>query len=414
MPDLLFPDGFLWGAATSAHQTEGQNTHSDWWAWEQASKLPPSGRACDSWNRWREDIEAAAELGLGVYRISVEWARVEPEAGRFDHSAIEHYAEILRRARAHGMQTMVVLWHFTNPAWLADVNDWLWQQAPERFASYAAVMARGLGDLVDYWATLNEANTYVWRGYIVGVWPPGRGNAGLGAALAYRGLLHGHRMARKAIKEELGEGVPVGLTHVLAWPHPAEKGGHFSAPMCAWWNFLANDLFLDRAAPHCDWLGAQYYHDSPATAFSIADADGEWPRTDMGWRVVPRGIYEVVMRAWRRYRLPILITENGLADSQDAQRARFIIDHVAWLHKAIADGADVRGYLHWSLLDNFEWAHGFAPRFGHVEVDYDTLERRIRPSARVYAEMIRRNGVPEGFGNEFTYANGTGSLAPNG
>lgn len=414
MIDRTFPDGFVWGASTSAHQIEGDNIGSDWWAWEQAGgAIEPSGAACDSWHRWCDDLDIAGELGLDVVRISVEWARVEPEPGYYDESVLVHYAGVLAEARARGLRTMVVLWHFTNPQWLAARGDWVWRDAPDRFARYATVVARHLGELVDYWATVNEVNTYAWRGYILGVWPPGRRSSWLDAAKVMRNLATGHKRARAAIREVLGESTQVGLTHVLAWTHPAEKGGALSLGQRIWWQFLANDLFLDMVASQMDWLGVQYYHDSPTRAFGIADDDGAVPRTDMGWRIVPEGIYQVTMRAWKRYRLPMMITENGLADAEDRQRGRFIVDHLAWLHEAIEEGADVRGYLHWSLIDNFEWAHGFGPRFGLAAVDYTTFERTIRPSARLYADIVRRNGLASEVGQGLVYADGTGSLAPD-
>ncbi len=413
MPDRTFPPGFLWGASTAAHQIEGGNILNDWWAWENEGRShEPSGQACDSWNRWREDLDLACELGLSVFRISVEWARIEPTPGVYDQAALDHYAEVLGEARRRGLQTMVLLWHFTNPAWMTSVNDWMWREAPQRFGAYATVVAERLGALVDHWATINEANTYVWRGYIVGTWPPGRRDAWLGAYLVYRGLAKGHAAARSAIKSVLGEDTVVGLTHVLAWPHAADEGGRFSVPMQAWWNWLSNDLFLDMVARDLDWLGVQYYHDSPTTTFAIDDEDGDWPRTDLGWRIYPQGIYEVIMRAWRRYRLPMLVTENGLADAGDVQRGLFIVDHLAWVHRAIEDGADLRGYLHWSLIDNYEWAHGFWPRFGLAAVDYDTFERTLRPSSALYARVIAENALADGIGSGLTYANGMGSLGP--
>jgi beta-glucosidase len=414
MPEILFPQDFLWGASTSAHQIEGDNTNSDWWQWEQRGKsAEPSGRAADSWNHWRDDLDAASGIGLNVYRMSLEWAKIEPSRGMFSEEALAHYAEVLTDARRRGLQTMVVLWHFTNPLWFAEERDWMWREAPTRFEEYARVVARRLGHLIDHWVTLNEVNTFVWRGYIVGSWPPGRKDAWLAGYIAYRNLASAHRRARSAIKEECGEERAVGVAHLLVWPHPAERGGRFSAGMVAWWQFLSNHLFLDMVAPHADWLGVQYYHDSPARFLSIDNHDGHTPKTDMGWRIVPEGLYHVIMHVWRRYGRPIIVTENGLADSEDAQRGRFIIDHLSWVHRAIEQGADVRGYLHWSLIDNFEWSHGFAPRFGLVAVDYETFERSVRPSARIYGEIISANAIPHGLGEGLTYADGTPSLAPD-
>ncbi|HET6352481.1 MAG TPA: family 1 glycosylhydrolase [Coriobacteriia bacterium] len=411
--DSRFPDGFLWGAATAAHQVEGDNADSDWWEWEQAGHgAQPSLLAADSWNRWADDIAVAKELGLGVVRISVEWARIEPRRGAWDYKALEHYADILRGARSAGLKTMVVLWHFTNPAWFAAKGGWTSVGAPDLFGVYAGVVAEYLCDYVDFWATINEANTYALQGYIEGVWPPGRRRDVLGALRVYRGLADGHRLARAAIKQACGNETGVGLTHVFAWPHAASDGGALSAPMQIFWDWLANDLFMDRVQGVTDWIGVQYYHDSPCRTFGVADDDGHTPRTDTGWRIVPEGLYRVVMRAWRRYQLPIYITENGLADAADAQRERFLVDHLRWLRKAISEGADVRGYLHWSLIDNFEWAAGFGPRFGLAEVDYRTFARRIRPSARAYAAIVAANEVAADAAAGMTYADGTGQLGP--
>lgn len=412
MPDRVFPEGFLWGAATSAYQTEGGNDRTDWWRWEQAGGgTEPSGVACDSWNRWQEDIDAAVELGLHVFRISVEWSRVEPESGRFDDDAIEHYAEVLRTARARGLKTMLVLWHFTNPVWLGE-RPWTSPEHVPRFEEYVRRIAPRLAPHVDFWATINEANTFAWHAYITGDWPTGSRDAWPSAYRVYRNLGQAHVRARNAIKEIAGEDASVGITHVLAWPHPAEKGGRLSALTRWWWSLIGNDFFLDQLRGRMDWLGVQYYYDSPCRTFGVALDDGKTPRTDMGWRIVPEGLYHVVMTAWKRYRVPIIVTENGLADAADVQRGRFILDHLAWLHEAIGDGADVRGYLHWSLLDNYEWAHGFAPRFGLVEVDYETRERTPRKSGRMLGRIARENRVPEGLGAELRYADGTGALGP--
>lgn len=416
MDDRRFPQGFVWGAATSSHQTEGGNLNNDWSAWEQAGRVPAAGVAADSWNRWREDLDVACAAGLKCVRISAEWSRVEPRPGVFDEDAIAHYAEILSQARARGLQTMLVLWHFTNPLWMTTGGGWLWEEAEPRFAAYARKMAERLGGVVDHWVTLNEPNMHAWSGYVTGDWPPGRTGAWLEALRVLRSFARAHRAAREAIKDVVGERTSVALTYVLAWPHPVARGGPLSRLGAALWRFLANDLFLDGVMRDVDWLGVQYYHDWPVRGFSVDDADGSPPRTDMGWRIEPRGLYEVVMRAWRRYGTPMMVTENGLADAGDVQRARFLVDHLAWLARAVEEGADVRGYLHWALIDNYEWTHGFGPRFGLAEIDYETGERRLRPSARLYREIVERNGLVgadgELLGRGLTYADGSGSLAP--
>lgn len=415
MPDLEFPKGFLWGASTSSYQIEGGNTHADWFEWERQGRVAEScARAADSWERFREDVDLAVSLGHNVYRISTEWSRIEPRPGEFDQEAIFHYVQWLRYARSCGLETMVVLWHFTNPAWLSERGAWMSKEAPEHFEAFVRRVVPELAAFVDWWATLNEANTYARHGWLTGEWPPGRRGDMLGGFAAYAGLAEGHRRAYAAIQELIGRDARVGLTHVILWAHPASTGGRLSSACQAYWDWLGAWNFLDRVRGHLDWLGVQYYNDGPCKTFSYDLDDGSPPRTDMGWRITPEGLYHVVMACWDRYGVPILVTENGLADAADRQRGRFIIDHLAWLHRAIAEGADVRGYLHWALIDNFEWAHGFGPRFGLVEVDYGTFERTVRPSAELYAQIARGNRIPKGMGSSLTYADGQGSLAPGG
>lgn len=414
MPDLTFPDGFLWGASTSAYQIEGGNAGSDWWAFEQAGRVSEkAGAACDSYNRWREDLDLAAELGLGIFRISVEWSRIEPEPGRYDEAALAHYLDVVKGIRERGMQSMVVLWHFTNPLWLGRGRaTWLDESSPHAFEAYTRRVAEVLGPHVDWWATLNEANTYVSHGWLHGDWPPGKPFRIRAGFRVYEYLARAHRLAYAALKDTLGPDSRVGLTHVMPWAHPAEKGGVLSGTMCRYWRWIMEHHFVDKVCDQLDWLGVQYYYDSPCQAFRLADEDGCVPRTDMGWRIVPEGLYHVVREAARRYRVPVLVTENGLADAADAQRARFIIDHLAWLKRATDEGVDVRGYLYWSLLDNFEWAYGFGPRFGLAGVEYATCSRTLRPSASLYARIARENRIPEGLGEGLVYSDGTPSLAP--
>ncbi|HSK47328.1 MAG TPA: family 1 glycosylhydrolase [Coriobacteriia bacterium] len=413
MPDLVFPDGFLWGASTSSYQIEGGNAFADWHHWENAGRVPDrSGSAADSWNRFRQDVDLAVELGHSIYRISCEWSRIEPEPGVFDDAALARYADWLGYARGRGLQTMLVLWHFTNPAWLSERGAWADRETPLRFEAFVRHVVPAVAPYVDWWATINEANTYANHGWLVGSWPPGRTNDFSGGFAVYRNLAEGHRRARSAIKEMLGDSTAVGLTHVVPWAHPAQKGGAFSLATQMYWNWLGAWNFLDRVRGEMDWLGVQYYYDSPCKTFTYDLDDGSPPRTDMGWRICPEGLYRVVKACGDRYGVPMLVTENGLADASDSQRSRFIIDHLSWLHRAVDEGYDVRGYLHWSLLDNFEWAYGFEPRFGLVKVDYSTHAREIRPSGRLFARIAGQNRIEEGLGAELRYADGAASLAP--
>lgn len=412
---VSFPEGFLWGAATSAYQYEGGNLHSDWYEWERLGRVRERcGRAVDFWERYPGDLDLAASLGMNAFRVSVEWGRVEPERGRFDDAVLSHYADIVHAIRDRGMQPMVVLWHFTNPSWLAARREapWVSGDSPELFGRYARRVAEALGDSVAWWATLNEANTYADHGFIQGDWPPGRHRDYLGGYRSYVGLARAHSHARNAIHDVVGPAARVGLTHVLPWVHPASTGAGVWKPHAAWYRWMAAWAFLDRVRGELDWLGVQYYYDVPTTTFGHRPDDGDPPRTDMGWRIVPKGLYHVTMQTWERYGVPIIITENGLADCEDEQRGRFLIDHLLWLERAIAQGADVRGYLHWSLLDNFEWAAGFGPRFGLVDVDRATLVRAPRPSAALFERIARANGVPDDLDGGSRYSNGADPLTP--
>jgi beta-glucosidase len=342
--DLQFPRGFTWGASTSSYQIEGGNVHSDWWRWEQSGAAPggPSAGACDSWNRWREDIALCKELGLSAYRISCEWARIEPMPGAFDHEALERYALMLATAKAEGLETMLVLWHFTLPTWFVDRGGWLESDAPQLFERYAEEVAEAVAPHVDHWATMNEANTFVGKGWIDGDWPPVRRNDWIGGWRVFMQLAKAHRLARNAIKRVVGEDTPVGLTHLFSWVHPADGVGPLAAFAHARWDFFVNVAFPDMVRHEIDWLGVQYYFDTPVDVFTLRD-ESTRPRTEMGWRVEPRGLYEAIRMAADRYKVPLIVTENGIADAADAQRGRFILDHLAWLHRALDEGVDVRG-----------------------------------------------------------------------
>ena len=267
MRELLFPDGFLWGASTSGYQTEGGGEATDWWEFEQAGRVASSsGAACDSWNRWSQDLDLAVELGLNTYRISVEWARIEPKPGQFDADALAHYVDVVRGIRARGMSCVVVLWHFTLPHWL-DHRSGTWRdnETPVAFERYVRYVCGPLAPYVDWWATLNETNTYSSHGWLEGDWPPGHRHDWPGAVRVYEFMARGHRRAYSAIKEIAGPQARVGLTHVFPWIHPAEKGGAFSEPLQAYWRWLVADHFLSKVRSSLDWLGVQYYYDSPVT-----------------------------------------------------------------------------------------------------------------------------------------------------
>lgn len=394
-----YPEGFLWGSGTSAHQVEGGNRYNDWWVFEQEGHVRDgevSGDACEEWTRYASDYEIAAELGQNAHKLSVEWSRIEREPGVFDEEALAHYEDVLRTLRGLGIKPFVVLHHFTNPLWLAATGGWEDPDAPRRFAEFAKVVAERFGGLAEAWITINEPMLFAAFGYFIGYWPPQQSSWRAGLRVA-RHLMLAHRLAYRAIKEVLPDamvGVAVNTTVFELSPRQALWERLLVGPF----DWFGNLWFLDRVSGELDFVGLQYYSRTSVRSLVFGDPSagplGEsLPVTDVGWAIYPEGLHKVVRRTWHRYRLPIYITENGLADHADVIRKVFIRDHLRCLLDAIEEGADVRGYFHWSLIDNFEWREGLRPRFGLIEVDYATQKRTVRDSARYYERICWSNGI---------------------
>lgn len=383
---------FLWGAATSAHQVEGNNVRNDWWAWEQAqAPRLRSGLACDHYRRYREDFVLARALGHTAHRLSVEWSRIEPTQGRWDETALAHYRAVLEELRRQRLVSFVTLHHFTNPLWFAQRGGWERADAAELFARYARVLAQQLGELVDFWVTINEPVVYAQHGWWHGRWIPQRRSA-WATLRVLRHLAAAHRKAYRVI-HTLFVHARVGLAqHFIAYlPHdPHCLADRLSVAIGDWW---FNRYFLRLTAATHDYLGVNYYFTETrrGVLFPPFSQSIQWRGavSDLQWPLRPEGL-TLVLEHLKHYGLPIYITENGLADAADSKRADFLREHLRAVEQAQAGGADVRGYLHWSLLDNFEWDLGFAPRFGLVKVDYTTMERTVRPSAYVYKAIIEQ------------------------
>jgi beta-glucosidase len=421
-PDrLAFPPGFLWGTATAAHQVEGDNTRSDWWEWEQTPGRirdgSSSGAACDQWRRYDSDFDLARGLWQNAHRFSVEWSRIEPAEGVFDAGALDHYRRVLVALRERGLEPLVTLHHFTNPLWLSRIGGWLNPQAPERFRRFVGEVVGALGDLVTWWATINEPVGYAYQSYLLGDWPPGRRSPVLawrvlaamarGHALAYREIHQRRPDARVGIVTYMRVFDPSRPRHPLdrayAWlPDWVANRAYFS---CLRDGRMRPPLgFFGRmraAVDSQDYLGVNYY------GRDMIEFDSRRPRTGFfhhfqppgaelslpGWgEVYPEGLYRLLMRL-KPLGKPMLITENGIPDNSDAQRPRFLLTHLAALHRAMRDGAPVLGYFHWSLIDNFEWAEGYGARFGLVSVDPKSQERRVKRSGELYAEICRAGAI---------------------
>jgi beta-glucosidase len=378
-----FPDGFLWGAATASYQIEGGIENNDWAQSARDGKVPVCGRACDSYNRYEEDFDIAQELGHNAHRFSIEWSRIEPEEGKFDEKEIEHYRKVLQALHARNLLPAVTMLHFTLPIWFSEGGGWERKDAPDIFARYCTEIAERLGDLVTDFATMNEPMVVAGIGYMRGEWPPFGNRSLLRYVRVLRNMQRGHNKAYRAIKATK-PGLQIGIVkHTVA----------FSG--VRWWHKLQalisnigwTRLFMAGVHKQCDWIGLNFYQHHRYGDTRKLDV------TDFGWKIDPLIGTHFALKELHRYKKPIYITEAGCADATDRFRAEYITDTVRGIRAALREGVDVRGYCYWSLLDNYEWAEGFEKRFGLVEINYDTLNRTIRPSAYVYKEIIESNGT---------------------
>jgi len=408
---LKFPEGFLWGAATSAHQVEGGN-HNDWSEWEkknaeylargaknkwqkwQQEKFPEmfdpvnyiSGKTADHYNLYEGDFDIAKSLGHNAHRLSIEWSRIEPEEGKFDEVEIEHYRKVIKALRARGLEPFVTLYHWPLPLWLEKKGGWKNKKTPRYFEKYAQKVTESFAGDVKFWITINEPLVYATNSFLRGFWPPQYKNPVIYFQVV-KNLIKAHKYAYHSIKNNYSnvKDVQVGIAKDNVYFEGIGFINKAIAWIIAWW---WNRYFLDKIQYHQDFIGLNnYFHNKINYGFNKNENEKV---SDMGWELYPEALYQT-LKELRKYTVPIYVIENGLADADDSRRAWFIFENLKYMHRAIGDGVDVRGYLHWSLLDNFEWSDGFWPRFGLVEVDFKTQERKIRESAHEYAKICKSN-----------------------
>ncbi len=404
-----FPDGFYWGAATASYQVEGGIEDVDWAEAAREGRVPPCGKACDHYNKYEQDFDIAKELGHTAHRFSVEWSRIEPEEGKFDKEAIEHYRKVLQSLKNRNIKPFITLWHFTLPLWFYNSGGFERKDSPEIFARYSSFVVKELGDLCDHFSTMNEPNVYGSNGWLRGSWPPfkrfklsdsvsitnsgriyeAKSQTGLKPLFLYfrvmKNLAKSHNLAYKEIKKISSETEVSVVKHVIVFDanwNPINK------LIAIFANYIWTGKFMNRTYRFCDSIGLNYYF------YTQFGDKREWKKTDMDWNFAPDKIYDALMML-NKYKKPLFVSEAGLADEDDSDRAEYIQRQVKGLWEAIQDGADVRGHMYWSLLDNYEWALGFEKRFGLIEIDYETLERKVRPSAYVYKEICEKNAVVE-------------------
>ncbi|GEM_PF-120675 len=415
-----FPADFKWGVATAAHQVEGDNVNSDWWAWEQEpgriKEGHTSGLACDWWRNAEADLDRAAAMGLNALRLSVEWSRIEPRPGVFDEQALARYARILQGLRERGIEPMVTLHHFSNPRWLAERGGWEATETISLFARFVRRVVESLGRYCNLWCTINEPNVYAFFGYLEGKFPPGKSD--FKAALrVMRNMLRGHAAAYRQI-HAVQTDARVGFAHHMRVLDPLNPHSLLDRRVARNADTIFNQAILSALvsgvwkpplgfglAPGLrrtlDWIGLNYYTRDTVT-FDRSQAQAMFTRRqrsegaellDGGYgEFYPHGIFRCIRRL-ARLELPIYITENGIPDSDDDQRPRYILTHLHQVWRAIQLCDPVMGYYHWTLVDNFEWAEGWTLRFGLIELDPATQRRRPRPSASLYADVVRANAI---------------------
>jgi beta-glucosidase len=384
-----FPAGFLWGAATAAHQTEGNNLNTDSWAAENA--VPPrfperSGDACDSYHRWSEDLDLVAELGLGAYRFSIEWARIEPAPGHFSNAELDHYRRIVQGCLERGITPVVTLHHFSSPLWFRQEGAWTGRNAAERFSRYTESVLPVL-DGVEWVCTINEPNMVSMAEARMSSAPPSPLVAGAPALsdTAFEGLVAAHLASREVLAGVSGlrSGWTIANQNVTAVDGAEEAAARVRASI--------DDRFI-QAARDNDFIGVQAYSRMLIGPEGLRAPEGT-RRTQTDWEYYPAALGEAVRHTAALVGdVPILVTENGIATADDVERVEYTAQALAGLRSAIDDGVDVRGYLHWSLLDNYEWG-SWAPTFGLVGVDRVDFTRTVKPSGRWYGEVARSNGA---------------------
>ncbi len=404
-----FPEGFYWGAATASYQVEGGIENTDWAEAARQGRVPECGPACDHYNRYESDFDIARSLGHTAHRLSVEWARIEPVPGEFDEGEIEHYRLVLKALHARGLKPYITIWHFTQPLWFSTTGGFERKDAPQIFARYAAYVVSKLGDLCEDFSTMNEPNVFASNGWLRGSWPPfkrfsltdkvsitnsgkmldSKASKGLRPLFLYfrvmKNLAKSHNAAYTAIKA-IAPNVNVSFVHhVIVFDSNNNPFNKLKAKIA---NYLWTYRFMDRVALHCDSIGLNYYF------YTQFGDKREWQKTDMDWNFAPEKIYDALMML-HHYKKPLFVSEGGVADALDNMRAQYIKGQVLGTWRAINDGADVRGHMYWSLLDNYEWALGFGMRFGLVAIDYTNQSRTIRASASVYKQICEQNAVVE-------------------
>ncbi len=418
-----FPRGFLWGTATAAYQYEGNNTNSNWYLWEQEPGRiingDKAGLACDWWNgRWREDFRRAADGYQNAHRMSIEWSRIQPAPDRWDEEALNRYVDMVRNLKELNITPMVTLHHYSDPIWLVEKGGWQNPETVKYFEAFVRKVVSALKDYVNLWCSLNEPNGYVVLLYIAGVFPQGKKDIKL-VFPAMVNLVKAHAAAYHAIHQIQPE-ARVGIATQYRSMRPAHHWNPLDQLVTAVQSRSFNNIFPDAAMNGVvrflswrtfvrearntqDFHGINYYTRDyvafnllkPGELFSRHFFRPDAELSPTGFLAhEPEGMFEA-LKWGLKYRLPMIVTENGVEDADDRLRPRSLVEHLHQVWRAVNFNWPVKGYFHWSLVDNFEWERGWTQRFGLWGLDTETQRRIKRPSADLYAEICRENGISD-------------------
>lgn len=398
-----FPEGFLWGAATSAYQVEGNNQNSDWWEWERKVNLKEvSGLACRHYDLYKKDFALAKTLNHNTHRFSVEWSRIQPEEGEFSGEAIKHYQDVVFALKEDNLEPIVTLHHFTNPLWFVKLGGWQNKKACAYFLDYVEKITQALCEKVHYWLTINEPLVYIYHAYLLGVWPP-QEKSFLKARCVLNNLVMMHIKAYRLIHNIYQKkGLKAPLVSIAQNLQAFVPCSHSLRNRFATYlrnrefNFgLIKRLIRQRTL---DFIGINYYSRSLVEVkkwglYHLAIDTCEknhrpLEKNSLGWDVYPEGLYDLLLKL-KKFNLPVIITENGICTDDDSQRWKFIYEHLKIIFQAIEKDIKICGYIYWSLLDNYEWDKGFTPHFGLIGVDYLTYKRTLRESAWKFASVCK-------------------------
>lgn len=416
----------MWGTSSSAHQVEGKNIYNDWYEWEQKGKIlneQVSGDACNHYNLYKQDFDMMKSMHHNTHRISIEWSRIEQTEGHFVNAEIKHYRRVLEDLKKKGIRPMVTLFHFTLPQWFAEKGGFLHKDARKIFNRYVEKIVTELGDLVEYWVTVNEPYVYIRFAYWEKNCPPGKRSIWKSFKVL-KDLLYVHIDSYKTIKniyerEGFGES-QVGFAKSFVWFDPYKKNSWMSKMISGLYRYFYNKVYfkpfytgrmplifglkkVPEAKKSLDFIGMNYYFKCTCrfSIFGMSSSQMQKQtgpteeRTLFNWEVYPDGLYHLLKLIYHKLKKPIIITENGISTLDDGQRISYVLRHLRAIHRAMDDGVDVRGYLYWSLIDNFEWAEGYTQPFGLVAMRHKTFERIPKPSAAIYADICKSGSVTE-------------------